>query len=209
MFRLLYTLLIVCVGSQIASHPAAAMPHRALIEAAGFRVAEPVAAAPAFTLNDHQGKPMAIQNQRGKVILINFWATWCPPCIHEMPLMNQLLSSMKARPFAIWALNVQETQEDVAKFLQSRNFHFPVLLDVDGKAMGGYQARGLPSTYLIDCAGNLIGAITGILKWTDSAMQTLLAALFKDAACQAKTAAYERLRHHLVSLPSNHLDSGR
>ncbi|ETW93260.1 MAG: hypothetical protein ETSY1_40015, partial [Candidatus Entotheonella factor] len=87
------------------------------------------------------------------------------------------------------AFNVQETQEDVVKFLQSRNFHFPVLLDLEGKAMGGFQVRGLPSTYLIDCAGNLIGSITGVLQWTDSAMQTLLEALLQDAACHAKTAS--------------------
>ncbi|ETW99605.1 MAG: hypothetical protein ETSY2_40610 [Candidatus Entotheonella gemina] len=189
MYRILYILIIVGVGSHLAGQTAAATPHRALLEAAGFSVAEPAETAPAIALDDHQGKPLAIQDQRGKVILINFWATWCPPCIHEMPLMDQLFLNMKGRPFSIWALNVQETQEDVGKFLQSRNFHFPVLLDLEGKAMGNYQVRGLPSTYLIDCAGNLIGSITGVLPWTDHAMQQLLEALFQDAACQAKTAS--------------------
>jgi hypothetical protein len=102
--------------------------------------------------------------------------------------MDQLFLRMQGRPFSLWALNMQETQEDVAKFLQSRDFHFPVLLDLEGRVIGRYQAQGLPSTYLIDCAGNLIGTVTGVLKWTAPAMQTLLETLFQDAACHAKTA---------------------
>ncbi len=195
MFRiLLYALLIAGIGSPMAGYASDAAPPRDLLEAAGFSVVEPVAAAPAFTLNDHQGQPLAIQEQRGKVILINFWATWCPPCIHEMPLMDQLFLSMKARPFSIWALNMQEAQEDVAAFLSSRNFHFPVLLDIEGKVVGSYRVKGLPSTYLVDCAGRLIGSITGVLTWTDSAMQALLEALLKDDACHAKTASNAPLK---------------
>ncbi len=189
MYRCLYGLLIFCLASHIAGHTAAATPHRALIEAAGLSVVEPAAAAPTFTLNDHEGKPLASQGQRGKVMLINFWATWCPPCVHEMPLMEQLFSSMQGRPFTLWALNLQETPEDVAAFLKTRDFHFPVLLDAEGEVMGRFQVRGLPSTYLLDCAGNLISSVTGVLQWTDSAMQTLLEALYQDAACQAKTAS--------------------
>lgn len=205
MSRTLYLLMIVGIGSHLASHTATAVPPRALIEAAGLHVVEPAKAAPAFTLNDPQGKPIAIQDQRGKVTLINFWATWCPPCIHEMPLMDQLFLSMQGRPFALWALNVQEEQQHVATFLQSRNFHFPVLLDLEGRAVGRYRVKGLPSTYLIDCAGNLIGGVTGVLKWTDSAMQTLLEALLKDPACHATTVANTRVRRSSKANP----DPGR
>jgi peroxiredoxin len=171
---------------------AAATPPRELLEAVGFHVVEPAKTAPAVALDDHLGRPFTTQDQRGKVIMMNFWATWCPPCIHEMPLMEQLFLSLQGRPFALWALNVQETQEHVATFLHKRNFHFPVLLDTDALAVSRYQVKGLPSTYLIDCAGHLIGAITGVLKWTDSAMQPLLETLFQDPACQATTASSTR-----------------
>jgi len=186
MIRILYVLIIICVGAFLKDADAET-PHRALIEAAGLSAVEPVA-APAFILNNAHGKPVALQDQRGKVILVNFWATWCPPCIHEMPMMDALYLSQQKRPFSIWAVNMQETHEDVATFLRSRDFHFPVLLDVEGEVVGSFRVQGLPSTYVIDCGGNLIASITGVLKWTDSAMQTLLDALFQDAACQAKSA---------------------
>ena len=186
MIRILYLVMIICIGAFVTDTPAET-PHRALIEAVGLSAVEP-APAPAFTLNDAHGKPVTMQDQRGKVILVNFWATWCPPCIHEMPMMDALYLSQQQRPFSIWAVNMQETQEDVATFLRSRDFHFPVLLDVEGEVVGSFRIKGLPSTYLVDCAGNLIASITGVLKWTDSAMQTLLDALFQDAACQAKSA---------------------
>ncbi len=186
MYRIRYTFLIVCLGLSIMGHTAAAVPHRPLIEAAGLSVVEPTVAAPPFTLNDHQGKPLSIQDQRGKVVLMNFWATWCPPCIHEMPMMDQLYRSAQDRPFNLLALNVQESQEDVSAFLKSRDFHFSVLLDPEGTVVWSYKVRGLPSTFLIDCAGNLIGSVTGVLNWTDHPMGALLEALYKDPACHAK-----------------------
>lgn len=193
MYRFLSLLCMICFGSVLVSwspgHAADATPHHGLLKAAGFSAVEPVVAAPTITLNNHEGTPVTAQDQKGKVILVNFWATWCPPCIHEMPLMDQLFLSMKEHPFSIWALNVQETQEDVAKFLKKRGFQFPVLLDIEGKAMGQFQVRGLPSTYLIDCAGNHIGSVTGVLKWTDDGMQALLDTLLKDPACHAQTAS--------------------
>ncbi|ETW96297.1 MAG: hypothetical protein ETSY1_27215 [Candidatus Entotheonella factor] len=106
MYRLLYFLIMISVGSHITGLAADAMPHRALLKAAGFSVAEPVKAAPAVTLNDYQGQPLALQDQRGKVILVNFWATWCPPCIHEMPMMDQLFLSMQGHPFSLWAFKL-------------------------------------------------------------------------------------------------------
>ncbi len=189
MYRFLCTLFTVCFGLSLMSHAAAAMPHRERLEAAGLSVVEPTAAAPLFTLNDHQGQPFRMQDLRGKVVLMNFWATWCPPCIHEMPMMDQLYRSAKDLPFTLLALNMQESQEDVSAFLQKRDFQFPVLLDQEGAVVASYKVRGLPSTFLIDCAGNLIGSVTGVLKWIDHPMHMLLEALYKDPACHAPPAS--------------------
>jgi len=161
-----------------------ATPHDALLQAAGLSAVEPSGTAPDFELSDHHGKKIRLHALRGKVVLLNFWATWCPPCIHEMPMMQQLLNSRKQQPFALFALNLQESQEDVAQFMTQKDFQFPALLDSEGRTAARYKVRGLPTSYLIDCSGNLLGSVTGVLQWTSEATQTLLDTLLKDKACQ-------------------------
>ncbi len=151
-----------------------AAPHGPLLQAAGLSAAETPTAAPGFELVDHQGQTIRLQNHRGKVIFVNFWATWCPPCIYEMPLMDQLYQSRQLQPFTLWAVNMQESREDVTQFMKKKGFHFPALLDQDGVATAAYKVRGLPASYLIDCAGNLIGHVVGIFQWTNDATKTLV-----------------------------------
>jgi peroxiredoxin len=161
-----------------------ATPHDALLQAAGLSAVEPSGTAPDFELSDHHGNKVRLHDLRGKVVLLNFWATWCPPCIHEMPMMQQLLNSRQQQPFALFALNLQESQEDVAQFMTQKDFQFPALLDSEGRAAASYKVRGLPASYLIDCSGNLLGSVTGVWQWTSEATQTLLDTLLKDKACQ-------------------------
>lgn len=161
-----------------------ATPHDALLQAAGLNAVESSGTAPDFELSDHHGKRVRLRDLRGKVVFLNFWATWCPPCIHEMPMMQHLLNSRKQQPFALLALNLQESREDVTQFMQQKDFHFPALLDSEGRTAASYKVRGLPASYLIDCSGNLLGAVTGILQWTSEATQTLLDTLLKDKACR-------------------------
>jgi peroxiredoxin len=164
------------------SHATAAPPID-LLKAAGFSPAASLGAAPPLDLVDSEGNPVRLQDYRGHVILVNFWATWCPPCIHEMPMMEALYTARKDQAFSIWAVNMQESQEDVARFIAKQGFHFPVMLDLEGTATASYGVRGLPSTYLIDCRGNLLGHIVGILQWMSHATRDLLDALRNDAAC--------------------------
>jgi peroxiredoxin len=168
-------------GIGTAAH---AEPHDALLQAAGLSAVEPSSIAPDFELPDHHGKKIRLRDLRGKVVFINFWATWCPPCIHEMPMMEQLLNSRQQKPFALLALNLQEGQEDVAQFMKQKGFQFPALLDSEGRTAASYKVRGLPASYLIDCGGNLLGSVTGVLQWTSAATQTLLDSLLKDKACE-------------------------
>jgi peroxiredoxin len=154
------------------------------LQAAGLKAVEPSGTAPDFELSDHHGKKVRLHDLRGKVVFLNFWATWCPPCIHEMPMMQQLLDSRKQQAFALLALNLQESQEDVAQFMKKKGLQFPALLDSEGRTAASYKVRGLPASYLIDCSGNLLGAVTGILQWTSEATQTLLDTLLKDKACR-------------------------
>lgn len=182
MFRLILLSLVFFWTGGIDD--AASAPPVDLIQAAGLMPAAPPQPAPPLDLFDFEGNPIRLQAHRGKVIMINFWATWCPPCIHEMPMMEALYASRQDQAFSIWAVNLRESQKDVADFMAQKGFSFPVMLDLKGTAVSHYAIPGLPSTYLIDCTGNLVGHVIGILQWTSDATRNLLDALLNDAACQ-------------------------
>jgi peroxiredoxin len=161
----------------------------ALMVDAGFMVVDKPLTALDFTLQDSQGNTHRLHEQHGKVVLLNFWATWCPPCIHEMPLMETLLQSYAQQPFALWAINMQESAQDVSQFMQKKAFHFPALVDTKGEVAAQYMVQGLPTTYLIDCQGKMRGYIVGTLQWTSKATTTLLDTMLRDTACTPRTAA--------------------
>ncbi len=181
--RMLLGFVLLSIGfmSPVASATGLVKP---LLQAAGLAPAPTPTAAADFELPDHRGNVLHLGDQRGKVVFINFWATWCPPCIHEMPMMEQLYQSLRQQSFAIWAVNMQESQEDVGRFMASKRFHFPALVDVEGAIASRYMVRGLPTTYLIDCSGNLIGHVVGVLQWTSAATRTLVTALLEAPACE-------------------------
>lgn len=103
--------------------------------------------------------------------------------------MDQVYQSFRQRPFVMWAVNLQETREQVQRFMAEYRLHFLALLDADGRVSARYQVRGLPTTYLIDCAGAAVGVAVGLREWTNDATRTLLDALLDDPACQRSPAA--------------------
>jgi peroxiredoxin len=177
--------IIVLVGCALifAGHTANAGALEPLLRAAGVMAVPERRAAPDFKLPDVKGRMHHLRDQRGKVVFMNFWATWCPPCRLEMPLMEQLSHALRREPFVMWAVNLQEDQAQVARFMTEHRLHFPALLDTDGTVNALYTVRGLPTTYLIDCQGLMVGQVMGAREWTNDAMRTLLAALLNDAAC--------------------------
>ena len=175
---------LALIVSTLAGPVVQATEVSSLLQAAGFTaIAKPMLAID-FTLHDSTGTVFNLHDQQGKVVLINFWATWCPPCIHEMPMMEQLYQSRKHQPFALWAINMQESASDVADFMRRTTFHFPALVDPKGDVSARYMVRGLPTTYLIDCRGKMLGSIVGMMPWTSPATAALLDALVRDTACQ-------------------------
>ena len=111
-------------------------------------------AAPDFTLKSNQGKNIRLQDLRGEVILLNFWASWCGPCRQEMPLMNDIYEEYKDLGFTILAVNVDEDSADADRFLKAVPVDFPVLYDSDSKISEMYQVDAMPTTVLIDRDGN-------------------------------------------------------
>jgi thiol-disulfide isomerase/thioredoxin len=113
--------------------------------------------APALVLRDLEGKTVSLASLKGKVVVVNFWATWCPPCRREFPSMEDLRAKMSGRALVILAVNEGETAEVIESFLSTldRQPGFAVLLDLDGKAMQQWPVQGLPTTFILDKRGRL------------------------------------------------------
>ena len=108
-----------------------------------------------FTLTDLQGKEWTLSKLRGKTVLVNFWATWCPPCRKEMPSLQQLYDRFKEKGFIVLAI----TDEDAAKvkpFVTERHVTYPILLDPGRKVNELFQVEGIPRSFLYDQRGNLV-----------------------------------------------------
>ena len=120
---------------------------------------------PALSLSDIEGKPHKLADYRGKVVLVNFWATWCVPCRDEMPSIERLRAALEGRPFAVLAVNLAEPESRIRKFLEVVPVRFPVLLDTDSRAARAWQARVLPATFIVGPDGVVRYQYFGELDW--------------------------------------------
>lgn len=109
--------------------------------------------APDFTLRDLSGAPVQLAELRGQVVLINVWATWCPPCRAEMPAIQTVYEQYRGEGFTVLAVNIREDAATISDFMAQNGLTFPALLDDDGAVSNRYQARVYPSSYFVDRAG--------------------------------------------------------
>jgi cytochrome c biogenesis protein CcmG, thiol:disulfide interchange protein DsbE len=119
--------------------------------------------APDFKLITINGENLALSQLRGKVVLVNFWATWCPPCKEEMPLL-QALANQHASDTVVLGVNYDEEAMAVQGFVTENHLTFPVLLDPGGKIPDLYRVRAYPSTFFIDAAGKVGAYHIGLLS---------------------------------------------
>jgi len=114
--------------------------------------------APDFQLKDMDGEQHSLKQYRGKVVVINFWATWCPPCIREMPSLQKLYETFKSKSLVVLAINQWEDEDRVFEFMGRLNPAptFPVLFDSDSKLSELYKVQGLPSTFIINKQGKIV-----------------------------------------------------
>lgn len=118
--------------------------------------------APAFSLPDiYSGEEKALAQYRGKVVYLDFWASWCGPCRQSLPLLNTLRNELGEDKFEVIAINLDENPEDGKRFLEKYPVTYPVLTDTSGDTPQKYQLTGMPTSYLIDQNGNLRGAHQG------------------------------------------------
>jgi thiol-disulfide isomerase/thioredoxin len=137
--------------------------------------------APPIALHALDGTPMTLADLRGKVVVVNFWATWCEPCVEEMPSMQRLRDRLAARPFEILAVNHQEGAPRIRSFLEKVRVGFPIVRDTDGAVARAWKVRIFPSSFVVDAKGKIRYQLVGSTDWTTSAIDTRLRALLRDA----------------------------
>lgn len=114
------------------------------------------------------GGHMNLNDLSGKVVFLNFWATWCAPCVAEMPAMQRLADELGGDGLSVVAVNVREYREPVQAFVERLELEYTVLLDFEGRATRDYNIRGYPTTVIIGRDGQLIGTKMGFHDWDDS-----------------------------------------
>ncbi len=131
----------------------------------GIERAEKRTIAPDLTLEDLSGKRISLKGLRGKVVFLNFWATWCIPCRQEMPTMEKLHREFKEHGLEVVAINFREGKKEVRKFFDELGLTFTALLDKEGKVSEEYGAWSIPLTYFINRKGEFVGKVVGSREW--------------------------------------------
>jgi peroxiredoxin len=139
--------------------------------------------APDFSLPDLQGKSQRLSDYRGKVVFLNFWATWCKPCKEEMPSMQVLWDNLKKEDFVMLAVSMDRvtTTKDIPPFVENLKLTFPILTDSWGQTDKRYKLMGVPETYIIDQSGVLREKVIGPRDWTRTdSIETIVQLLQKQ-----------------------------
>jgi thiol-disulfide isomerase/thioredoxin len=180
--RRLMVALLFCAGfAALAPAAPKAGPDRPWyaqrLEALGFTVFKAPLPVQDFALAGLQGGSTRLSALKGKFVLLNFWATWCPPCRAEMPSIEALWRKTKDKPFAIVAVSSGEKAEDVRAFIAKNGYSYPVYLDASGSMSSYFGARSIPTTYLIDKDGKAIAGAVGGLEYGSPEALALFAEL--------------------------------
>jgi thiol-disulfide isomerase/thioredoxin len=137
-------------------------------------IERPVRPAPALALVDAKGVRHDLADHRGRVTLVNFWATWCPPCVHEIPSMNRLAATYDARDFAIVSVNFKEDPDHVRAFMAKVAVDFPVLLDADGATSARWGVFAFPSTFILDRQGRVRYSVNTAIEWDGAEVRAVI-----------------------------------
>jgi peroxiredoxin len=132
------------------------------------------APTPDFTLPGAEGNKLSLKDFRGKIVFLNFWATWCVPCREEMPAMEKLYQEFKDKNFVVLAVNVKDRKQEALNFIKELRITYPIAIDPEGQVGLLYGAWGLPTTYLIGPKGEGLARAWGPAEWYGPAARTLI-----------------------------------
>ena len=125
--------------------------------------------APDFSFPDLEGKTVSLSDYKGKLVLLNIWATWCKPCVDEMPSIEKLYNNFKDNDFEVLAVSVDTQGEKVVDpFMKLHNLSFKVLLDTEGTIKNIYRTTGIPESFIIDKNGVILEKVIGSFDWSSS-----------------------------------------
>jgi peroxiredoxin len=133
--------------------------------------------APEFDLPGPGGEPYRLADWRGKPVIVNFWATWCPPCRKEMPSMQRAWEAVRDEGIVLVAINVGEDAETVQRFVTDFPVGFPLPMDERSEVVQAWPVKGLPTTFVVDPKGRLAYIATGEREWDDPALLDQVRAL--------------------------------
>ena len=134
--------------------------------------------APEFSVRSLDGKTVSLSSYRGKAVMVHFWATWCPPCVEELPTLERLYRANFGKDLEILAVSVDEGGADaVGQFMQKNRFSLPVLLNPDKSVASAYGTFKFPETYLIDRDGIIRRKIIGAVDWTSPEAREIVQAM--------------------------------
>ncbi len=137
--------------------------------------------APIFSLKDMKGNVVSLEDFRGKVILLSFWATWCAPCKEEMPGMQKLFQHFQGDDFAMLAISIDKCDKmDLESFVEEMKVDFPILIDKDQTIRNKYFINSLPTSYLIGRDGKFQGFVSGQRDWDSEEARELVLELLQE-----------------------------
>jgi thiol-disulfide isomerase/thioredoxin len=168
MFRILAVLATAAVLAAVADDDGVFKPWRGK--------ATPLLAGPSL-----DGRKVDLRDFRGRVVVVNFWATWCEPCREEMPSLERLRTQLTGKPFEVLAVNYGESREKVAKFLDREFVSLPVLLDSQKEAGDRWNVQGFPMTFVVDARGRIRYTVFGARNWSDAETRKLVERLMAEA----------------------------
>ncbi len=132
---------------------------------------------PSLALKDTEGKARNLNDYRGKVVIVNFMATWCSPCVEEMPSLQKLRERFRGRGLEVIAVNTGESESKVSKFAQDLRIKFPVLVDTEEDVKAAWKVYGIPATFIVGTDGKITHRVLGEIDWLDDEPVALIESL--------------------------------